>query len=358
MTDARPRVVLLRRMAPSMLAAGVMLGGAAALLHSYVARADHDEDQKETVAAPQRVAIEHGETVIRLDTETQRRAGIRLVTLHNAAHARQLRAYATVLDARPLAELRGRYAEAQARRQTAQAKLAASKSAYERARTLYADARNISAAQLQAAEAAFRVDQAELAAVDSQLAALRASARQAWGPVLGRALAEDALLAERLIDQQEFLLQVTLPPGRSTDPPAKRAFVLVEEGTRVPITFISVAPRTDPHIQGASFLYTASARSSLLPGMSAVAVLPSGKTVQGAEVPAAAVVWAQGRASIYLRTGAWSFERRAISTAMPEAGGGYIVQGLPEGVRVVVQGAQMLLSEEYRSPAPAEADND
>lgn len=330
MTDARSRIALIRRIATSMLAA--------ALLHSPAARADGG--------------------VITLDAQTQQRSGIRLVTLHNGAHPQRLRAYGTVLDSQPLAELRGRYADAQSQFRTAQAKLAASKAAFERARMLYAEQQNISAAELQAAQASYRVDEASFAAARSRLEVVTADAQQAWGPVLGRALAGDGPLAARLIERKDLLLQVTLSPGRTPESPAREAFVRLEGDARVPIALVSVAPRTDPRIQGTSYFYTASATTSLLPGMSVVAYLPSGRTIEGAIVPAAAVVWAQGGAFVYLRTDAQTFVRRAIATDVPAPGGGYVVQGLPEGASVVVQGAQMLLSEEYRAPTGAGARGD
>ena len=362
MNDRPLRSAPSRRILPIVLAGLVTLGGAAALLRSHPAGADQpgrDPDEAEqAVQAPQRVSVEHGETVITLDADAQRRSGIELATLHNAAHPERLRAYATVLDSQPLTELRARYADAEGRLRTAQAKLAASKAAFERARTLYADQENISAARLQEAEASYRVDRASLAATQSQLRMLSAGAQQAWGPVLGRALTDAAPLAARLVERRDLLVQVTLPPGRSIVSPAHDAFVRLDGDTRVPIALVSAAPRTDPRIQGASFLYTASARSVLLPGMSALAYLPSGKSVEGAIVPGAAIVWAQGGASIYLRTGAQTFVRRAISTALPAPGGGYVVQGLPDGARVVVQGAQMLLSETYRAPAQGGGDGD
>ncbi len=363
MSDGQPRSTALRRFLPIPLAAAVILGAAGALLRSYAAGADQSgrdpDEQEQAVKAPQRVSVEHGETVITLDADSQRRSGIELATLHNAAHPERLRAYATVLDSQPLTELRARYADAEGRLRTAQAKLAASKAAFERARTLYADHENISAARLQEAEANYHVDQASLAATQSRLRMLSAGAQQAWGPVLGRALTDAGPLAARLVERRDLLLlQVTLPPGRSIVPPAHDAFVRLDGETRVPIALVSVAPRTDPHIQGASFFYTASARSALLAGMSALAYLPSGKSVEGAIVPDAAIVWAQGQASIYLRTGAQTFARHAISTAVPAPGRGYVVQGLPDGAQVVVQGAQMLLSETYRAPAQGGGDQD
>ena len=47
--------------------------------------------------------------------------------------------------------------------------------------------------------------------------------------------------------------------------------------------------------------------------------------VEGVAVPASAVVWWQGRAWIYQRTGASSFTRMTIATDLPAPDGGYIV---------------------------------
>ena len=74
----------------------------------------------------------------------------------------------------------------------------------------------------------------------------------------------------------------------------------------------------------------------------------------GFVVPEAALVWQQGKAWIYLRTGATSFERREIVPERPAPDGGYIVTHLPADAQIVVRGAQMLLSEEYRAQAPIE----
>ena len=44
-----------------------------------------------------------------------------------------------------------------------------------------------------------------------------------------------------------------------------------------------------------------------------------------------------------------TFARRAIATDYPLPQGGYLVRTLTSGTDVVVQGAQMLLSEEFRA---------
>jgi hypothetical protein len=83
--------------------------------------------------------------------------------------------------------------------------------------------------------------------------------------------------------------------------------------------------------------------------MNVLALLPTGTTVAGVTVSASAIVWWQDRAWVYLRTGPNTFTRKEISTSLPAPGGGYIVKDLPTNSEIVTQGAQLLLSEEFRA---------
>lgn len=323
---------------------------AAALLFAAArAGADSDDDASAAVAAPSRVTQRGGETVISLDAGARAKSGIETAPAEPAPVRRELRGYAKVLDPGPLSALRGRYEAAAAGLAAARAKLRASQSAYRRAQGLYRDGRNASLAELQAAEAAWRADRAGLAAARAARSSLAAEARQQWGAVLGGAIAAGAPLLERLTAGRALLVQVTLPPGGALpDPPAK-AVLETGRGGRSPLALVSRAPRTDPKIQGESFYYTAAAASGALPGMELLARLPEGEPVPAVRVPPQAVVWWRDRAWIYRRTGPGTFERVPIATDWPAPGGGYLVSGLPGGSVIVTRGAQLLLSEEFRS---------
>jgi hypothetical protein len=269
-----------------------------------------------------------------------------------------MRAYGTVSDLQPLTELDNRFRIAQARHDIAQAKLAASRAEFERDQKLYKQAQNISAAELQKAEAAFRADQAGIGAAQSELQAIVASARQQWGAALADAVIDDRPLVKRLIDRQDVLLQITLWPGETLPQPPAEAAVRLDGGGRVALRYVSPATKTDPRLQGLSFFFTAPADSGLLPGMRVVALLPAGAPVEGAVVPASAVVWEGGRAWAYFRTGPAAFARRPIATDRRMPDGGYLVAGLPDGAVVVVAGGQMLLSEEFRAQTRAGGQGD
>ena len=334
-----------RRLMAAVAVAVVVAGAAWGFLAGQAERPKDADD--EAVTEPQRVSIVNGAPVVTLDVATQAASGLETVPLKTIAYQQQLRAYGTVLDLQQLTELGNSYIAAQAARQTAQAKLTASKPAFERAQTLYRD-KAASAAQVQAAEAAFRVDEAGVAAADSQLRTLTATARQAWGSVLAQALVDRTPMFTRLVDRQDVLLQVTLSPGVVLSQPPTSAFVVLAGSSRAELQLVSPATKTDPHIQGVSFFYTAPATTRLLPGMSVLAFVPSDASVDGTLVPAAAVVWWQGRAWVYLKSGADRFVRHAVTTDLPTPDGSYVARDLPTDAAVVTQGAQMLLSEELR----------
>jgi hypothetical protein len=109
---------------------------------------------------------------------------------------------------------------------------------------------------------------------------------------------------------------------------------------------VSPSPRTDPRIQGLSFFYVSPAQEGFLQGMNVAALLPSGSGVEGVVVPASAVVWWQGKAWFYVQKDSEQFVRREISEKSPVEEGFFVHKGFVAGDRVVVKGAQLLLSEE------------
>jgi hypothetical protein len=344
------------------LAAAAIVAVAAFLVWGFFAgrnEAAVEAERGRAVQAPLRVSTKNGEPILTIDAATQQRSGIVTAALPAAPYQEELRAYGMVLDVARLTELSNSYANAKAQVQTAQAKLAMSKPAFERAQNLYNDHKAVSEAQMQSAEAELRTDQAVLAAAEAQAHALTATAYQEWGAVLGKSLVDQSPKIARLIERQEFLLQITLTPGVSLPQPPATAAIETGKDTRALITFVSPATRIDPRIQGIGFFYTVPAASGVLPGMNVVALLPTGTSVAGVIVPASAMVWWQDRAWIYRRSGPDTFVRTEIATDLPAPDGGYIVKDkdLPQDAQIVTRGAQLLLSEEFRSQIQVDEDS-
>ena len=311
-----------------------------------------EAERERPVEAPLRVSSDgRGQPVVKLDAATRNQSGIAVIKPKSMQYQEQVRAYGAVLDLNKLVTLDNNLIIAVAQLQSAQAKIVASKAAFERAPALFKE-NIITLAQLQTAEATFGVDQAGVATAEAQVKTLKATALQEWGTVIGKALIEGGPLVTRLIERQTFLLQITLPPGTFISPAPNATVQFGASTARHRAQFVSPTTQTDPKIQGLSFYYAADAASNLLPGMNVLAFLPSGAPIDGIEVPASAVVWWTGRAWVYLRTEADTFTRHEIPTDAPTPEGGFIVsvESLPHPVpKLVVQGAQMLLSEEFRA---------
>ena len=83
--------------------------------------------------------------------------------------------------------------------------------------------------------------------------------------------------------------------------------------------------------------------------MTVVVLLPAGEELNGVVVPGAAPVWWQGKAWVYVQTKAGQFARREIPTDFPVENGWFVTSGLSSRDHIIVTGAQLLLSEEFRA---------
>ena len=295
---------------------------------------------------------------VRLTADQQHQIGLQTAVLEAATHPEQFRAYGAVLDVARITDLTNSYANAQAQLQTAQAKFDVAKSAFERAQSLVHSA-ILAKRDAEAAEGTFRTDQASLNAAESQVKTLSATARQEWGPVIGKGIVERSPEVVRLIERDQFLVQVTLPPGVVLAEPPRAALAQApSRNANIDLQYVSPATRTDSRIQGLSYFFVASGDSGLLPGMNTTVYVPSGKTYEGVFLEDTAIVQWQGRSWVYLRAGPDTFKRHPISTDQPVSDDDYVVQDIPPGSEIVIQGAQVLLSEEAKSELRGGGDND
>jgi hypothetical protein len=295
---------------------------------------------------------------VTLTPDQQHQIGLQTAVLESAAHSEQIRAYGAVVDVARITDLTNSYANAQAQLQTARARFDVAKSAFERAQSLVRSA-ILAKRDAEAAEGTYLTDQAALVAAESQLKTLAATAQQEWGSVLGKGIVERSSQIVRLIERDQFLVQVTLPPGVVLAEPPRAA--LAQAPTRnanIDLHFISPATRTDARIQGLSYFFVASGDSSLLPGMNTIVYVPSGKSYEGVFLEDTAIVQWQGRSWVYLRVAPDTFKRHPINTDQPVSDDDYVVQDIPPGSEIVVRGAQVLLSEEAKSELRGSGDND
>jgi hypothetical protein len=324
------------------------------LIWFFAPKSGRKENSTAKTAVP---AAQAGSVTLSLDM--QKKGGIETANPKSFLYREETQAYVTVLDPGGLADMRRSYLSAISAAGKSKAALDATREEYGRMKTLYEE-KNVSDKAFQSAEASFRADEADTAAARDAVRAVELSADQQWGGTIAGWIKSGSGSFARLARQEDVLLQVTLPQGHSADGAPTGLKVILPSGKAAAIKFVSHAPRTDPRIQGLSFFYIASAKESgLLPGMSASAVFPSGPPITGLLVPASAVVWWQGHAWAYVRTGADTFTRREVLKGEPVEGGWFASKGFSAKDLIVIKGAETLLSQEFLAkPVAGEGDED
>ena len=330
-----------------LLAVSAVLVGAASW---YVYRTLSGDTATPAPAVPaQRVQVVNGETVVVIGSDGQRASHIEVAPLAATTVRPQIAAYGSVIDPQPLFDLRNRLASASADRESAQARADASRAQYERTRALFEDNRNVSQKSLQDASAALVTAQTQLQAAEAGENVLETALRQQFGSALARAAsAADSQFLQRLASGQAVLLRVTVPSGV---PVNSEISIDVPGETPFPARKISASPQADPAVQGSPYFYMA--EHALPVGTRVSARVPQeAASTAGLLVPESAIVWYGGERWVYAKTAPNRFTRRYLPAPVTTDRGVVVTGGLRAGDEVVVQGAELLLSEELRPQGP------
>jgi hypothetical protein len=282
---------------------------------------------------------------VTLDPDAVKDMGLAVTVLKPVRHAPQLHTTAVVLSPQGLATLSATYVAETETLAVARANLAMARNEYHRQKILYGEDQTTSLKALQAARSAQASSQAQTSAAQTQLHLDALAVEQQWGPVLAKWLIARSPTFERILDEREWLVEVTLGASAGHMPP-ETIRLLVPSGSAVSARLISSLPQTNPVIQGLNFLYVIPGRTGFAPGLNLAAEIPAGPARRGVVVPTAAVVWSSGQAWAYKETAPGRFERLLVSTGAPVAGGWFVTAGFASGDQVVTSAAEELFSAE------------
>ena len=330
----------------------ILMIGVAAIAGWLLGSGKLDSSAQQTtsqLAVTPPVEIVNGVTVVTMDTATQIQNGIHADALTSSESRTEITAYGTVLDLQPLIGLRTRYAAGLADADTARAAQAASQQEYQRSLALYQDKQNISLKSFQAAQAIYRSDQAKTQMTTVKLQNIQAEMRQQFGATITHwALDSRSPKFARLLKRQEVLLRITVPLDDGNAAPV-RIKIDANDKRRLPAQLVSPSPQSDPLIQGRAFIYRTA--TPLASGTRIAAYLPTAtQTTHGIVIPADAIVWYGGQPWAYVQINAKQFGRYPVAEQSPMLGGFFVTRGFKAEQRVVVNGAQLLLSEELKPP--------
>ena len=325
---------------------------------------DAEEEQAEKrTAATSGVSIANGASVVAMKPDEQQLNGIRTAPLELILRRKEFQATGIVLPIQDLISLRSEYIAASTQLEKARASLDVSQRAYERLNTLYKDEHNASAKAVQAAQGVLQADQASVKAAEDTVFLDENNIRQQWGDVIARWLFRHSPVFDRIVRQQDVLVQITFPPGTIGAVPASASLQLVQ-GKLLNARLVSPFPRLDSRIQSPSFLYVTPGQPGLIPGLNLTVLLSSGPLWRGVTVPANAVVWWEGKAWAYVQLSTTQFSRREVQTQFPVNEGWFAPitthpkSAFKPGDKLVVNGAQQMLSEEFRSQTQTEGESD
>lgn len=309
--------------------------------------ADKDD---ESVKATSRASVKEGRPVVKLSAPAQAASGIMTEPMKSVSAAPESQAYGIVMNLQPLIELRARYSGARSEATSARAALANSTSEYKRLTALLKDDRNVSERAVQAAEAAWKADQARLTAAEQLAANTLDSMKNQWGDTLsGWAMEQESGMFGRLMTREDVIVQIAMPNSPTGVASAKVVIRSVESNAKPrPAQFVSTSPQTDTALQGQTFFFRVPGEGLRIGMRLTAQVSTAGATLKGVAVPLRAVVWYAGKAWVYVMSGDDEFARYEVIPQQESGDSWVVTNGFSAGDKVVVGGAQLLLSEEQK----------
>lgn len=324
-------------------------------LLAFYARDEYEQQHlaEDDTSEPRSNVIEQdGLQVVNINVATQKNSGILVAPLSPYDYQGKTKALGTVVSIQTLVDYSSQYQALLAQLSLAESVLPNHQLQYQRLKQLNDDDKNVSDKMTQDAYALVVADQVAINTTQQQLSVLKTSIEAQWGSQLTALITQQHPPARlrALLKQQEVLVQVSFPLNTPT--PNQQSTLTItpihDHAKPIQAKFVSQSIQSDISNLGKTYYYTAPAED-LRVGMRINVVPEQGLqgSHQGVIVPNEAIVWNAGLAWVYLKTGNQTFLRKPISVNA-EVDGGWFDQSMPVGAEVVVRGAQLLLSEEFK----------
>jgi hypothetical protein len=152
-----------------------------------------------------------------------------------------------------------------------------------------------------------------------------------------------------LLNGKSKLIKITIPSIDTDLVPTKEViFSPINGNEEIAGYFLANAPSIDNEISGQTYFYIIHSNQYRI-GSKIVAFLTNKSTGKRYEVPSTAIVWNNGLPYIYVKTMPGGYVKKPLSLK-DETPDGWIIDSdfLQEQDKIVIQGSQLLLSEEYK----------
>ena len=319
------------------------------------------QTREEEIETPNRVTEKDGMSMVNLSEATQHNSGIQTSKVLPVSFQGEIKSYGNVVSIDSLIEAKTQYLNLAAELNLSNASLAQNQAQYQRLKLLNDDDKNVSDRAVQEALALVNADLAKRSASTQQIKQLKQTMQIKWGEALAELVFSSQLPAhlQRLLDRKSVLIQVSLPLNTNTPKMGSSIQItpLNANSQLIKADYVSASPLSDQTGYGKTFYYTAPA-DVLRIGMRVNAEIDPNKSdaKQGVTIPNSAVVWYAGSAWAYFKQDSEQFIRKPIATDT-EIENGWFNQDIAPNSLIVTNGAQLLLSEEFKSLIKNENDD-
>ncbi len=305
------------------------------------------------------IQIINGLSVIFLDTELQKNAGLETKTLKKINFKPEWVAYGKAISPMPLLTIRNQYLTAVAQQTVDHARYSEAEKNIIRLRNLHNN-EVISTRKLQKHQTQWQADKAIYNASTYQRQIVINNSLIKWGNTVTQWITQpqsDQL--KKLINADSTLIKITLPVDRPLLSTMSRVFIdpMGDRVTAKEASFLTLLPQVDNFSQALQYLFLTES-ASIKAGMNVTVWIPQSHAIQtGVIIPESSLAWHHGQAFVFIKQDEEHFIHRNIKDPLKVAKGYFVAEQLVEGEDIVVIGTQMLLSHEFRSQIPDEDDD-
>lgn len=301
---------------------------------------------------------------ITLSAKIQKNSGIKTQVVQSSNYKKNLTNYATVLNIDILIEQKNRFNEIKNQINILTNELDKDKKNYERFKFLNDDNKNVSDKALQEVRVTYENTKIKLLATQELVSGIKQNIRAQWGEtilsMIDKGIKKE--LFEFLLEDKARIVKVTLAENTSNEPPKNISLALIDSpDEKFLANYLAEAPTLDKSLKGKTFFYIVFSNKLRIDSKVIANLvmdnLPSNSDRYLA-IPKEAVIWNAGQAWVYIKTDENKFVRKVIETDN-ESPNGWVIkeEEIKENDLIVINGAQLLLSEEFKYQIKNENDD-
>jgi hypothetical protein len=297
----------------------------------------------------------NGINFITLSPEMQSNSGIKVLPVQTSIFKKNLTNYATVLNIDLLIEQKNRFNEIKNQISLLTNEFDRDKKNYERFKLLNDDNKNVSDKALQEVKVNFENTRIKLQATQELVSGIKQNIRAQWGETI-LSMIDQGLkreLFEFLLQNKARIVKVTLSENTDNMPPQIISLALIDNlNEKFLANYLAESPTLDKSIKGKTYFYIVYSNKLRIDSKVIASIVQDNLSPESEKylaIPKEAVVWNSGQAWVYIKTGENKFFRKVIETDTESSNGWIIKEGnIKENDLIIINGAQLLLSEEFK----------